>query len=129
MSNFSKMLEVNKEISTKKEERAIKEITKMLDNNIQVTVAELVKRTGLSRAYFYKNSTVSESLKKAREKQRGISFNHPAKVILDKAMEKQIDILKKENEKYKEKIKELEAEIEVLRKQANKNMLKVIKRL
>ena len=55
MSNFSKMLEVNKEISTKKEERAIREITKMLDNNIQVTVAELVKRTGLSRAYFYKN--------------------------------------------------------------------------
>lgn len=129
MSNFSKMLEVNKEISAKNEERAIREITKMLDNNIQVTVAELVKRTGLSRAYFYKNPTVSESLKKAREKQKGISFNHPARVILDKAMEKQIDVLKKENERYKEKIKELEAEIEVLRKQANKNMLKVIKGL
>ncbi|MBQ9278308.1 MAG: hypothetical protein IJ224_06700 [Lachnospiraceae bacterium] len=129
MSNFSKMLEVNKEISTKKEERAIREITKMLDNNIQVTVAELVKRTGLSRAYFYKNPTVSDSLKKAREKQRGISFNHPTKVILDKAMEKQIYVLKKENERYKDKIKELEAEIEVLRKQANKNMLKVIKGL
>lgn len=129
MSNFSKMLEVNKEISTKKEERAIREITKMLDNNIQVTVAELVKRTGLSRAYFYKNPTVSDSLKKAREKQHGISFNHPTKVILDKAMEKQIYVLKKENERYKDKIKELEAEIEVLRKQANKNMLKVIKGL
>ena len=101
MSNFSKMLEVNKASSVEKEEKAVKEITKMIESDFQVTVAELVKRTGLSRAFFYKNPIAVAALKDAREKQKGKSFTNPTKVILDKAMEKQIEVLKKENEKLK----------------------------
>lgn len=129
MSNFSKMLEVNKTSSVEKEEKAVKEITKMIESDVQVTVAELVKRTGLSRAFFYKNPIAVAALKDAREKQKGKSFTNPTKVILDKAMEKQIEVLKKENEKLKQKVAILEEEKSGLQKAVNKKALKVIKGL
>lgn len=129
MSNFSKMLEVNKTSSVEKEEKAVKEITKMIESDVQVTVAELVKRTGLSRAFFYKNPIAVAALKDAREKQKGKSFTNPTKVILDKAMEKQIEVLKKENEKLKQKVAVLEEEKSGLQKAVNKKALKVIKGL
>ena len=130
MSNFSKMLEVNKALSVEKEEKAVKEITKMIESDVQVTVAELVKRTGLSRAFFYKNPIAVAALKDAREKQKGKkSFTNPTKVILDKAMEKQIEVLKKENEKLKQKVAILEEEKFGLQKAVNKKALKVIKGL
>ncbi len=129
MSNFSKMLEVNKASSVEKEEKAVKEITKMIESDVQVTVAELVKRTGLSRAFFYKNPIAVAALKDAREKQKGKSFANPTKVILDKAMEKQIEVLKKENEKLKQKVAVLEEEKTGLQKAVNKKALKVIKGL
>lgn len=129
MSNFSKMLEVNKASSVEKEEKAVKEITKMIESDVQVTVAELVKRTGLSRAFFYKNHIAVAALKDAREKQKGKSFTNPTKVILDKAMEKQIEVLKKENEKLKQKVAILEEEKSGLQKAVNKKALKVIKGL
>ena len=129
MSNFSKMLEVNKASSVEKEEKAVKEITKMIESDVQVTVAELVKRTGLSRAFFYKNPIAVAALKDAREKQKGKSFTNPTKVILDKAMEKQIEVLKKENEKLKQKVAILEEEKSGLQKEVNKKALKVIKGL
>ena len=129
MSNFSKMLEVNKASSVEKEEKAVKEITKMIESDVQVTVAELVKRTGLSRAFFYKNPIAVAALKDAREKQKGKSFTNPTKVILDKAMEKQIEVLKKENEKLKQKVAILEEEKSGLQKAVNKKSPKVIKGL
>jgi hypothetical protein len=123
------MLEVNKASSVEKEEKAVKEITKMIESDVQVTVAELVKRTGLSRAFFYKNPIAVAALKDAREKQKGKSFANPTKVILDKAMEKQIEVLKKENEKLKQKVAVLEEEKTGLQKAVNKKALKVIKGL
>ncbi len=123
------MLEVNKASSIEKEEKAVREITKMLDEDIQVTVADLVKRTGLSRAFFYKNPKAVAALKDAREKQKSRTFTHPAKIILDKAMDKQIEILKKENDKLKQQVTDLEKENVGLKKAMNKKALKVIKGL
>lgn len=129
MSNFSKMLAVNQKTNLEKENRAKREIAKMLDSDIQVTVAELVSRTGLSRAFFYKNPAVAEALRTARESQKGRTFTRPAKVILDKAMDKQIELLKKENERLKEEISLLRKENENLKVAVNKKALKVIKGL
>lgn len=129
MSNFSKMLEANKASSKEKEEKAVREITKMLEEDIQVNVAVLVKRTGLSRAFFYKNPKAVAALMDAREKQKSRTFTHPAKVILDKAMDRQIEILKIENGKLKQQVADLEKENTELKIAINKKTLKVIKGL
>jgi hypothetical protein len=129
MGNYTKMLEANKAANIAKEERAKREITKMLDAGLQVTIADLVKRTGLSRAYFYKNPEVSEMLDKVREQQKGKRFAPPGKIVLDKAMNRQIEILKKENERLHKIIEELTAENDSLKTKMNKSTLNIIKGL
>ena len=81
------------------------------------------------RAFFYKNPAVAEALRSARESQKGRTFTSPEKVILDKAMDKQIELLKKENERLKEEISLLRKENENLKVAVNKKALKVIKGL
>ena len=59
---YDKMIEITKAESQRKMEVAKKAISGMLDNMERITVAELVKRTGLSRGFFYKNHTIPSRL-------------------------------------------------------------------
>lgn len=54
MKKYEKMLAINRTASREKIERAKNEIAKMLKNDTEVSVCELVKRTGLSRGFFIK---------------------------------------------------------------------------
>lgn len=129
MSKYSKMVEKNKISSKEKIDRAIRTIKEMVDKEEPLLVCDMVKRTGLSRAFFYKNPEVSSYLSEARKKQEGKVFHHRKKVILDYAVEQQNELIKKEFEKSKRKNEELRAENERLKKALRKKDLDFIKQI
>ena len=105
MSKYSKMVESNQKASKEKIECAIRTIKEMLEKEEQLLVCDLVRKTGLSRAFFYKNPVVSKFLNEERQQQEGKVF-HQKKVILDYALERQNELIKIEYEKsQKEKLK------------------------
>ena len=61
--------------------------------------------------------------------QKGKRFANPGKIVLDKAINRQIEILKKENERLHKIIEELTAENDSLKVKLNKSTLKVNKGL
>ena len=96
MTKYDRMVATNRATSEAKIAKAKAEIAKMVSENIQVTVGELVKRTGLSRGFFYKNEEVCQALENARDLQDGKALTRPQKVILDAAMDKQLQILQQQ---------------------------------
>ena len=86
----------------------------MLKNMERITVAELVKRTGLSRGFFYKNELIRREMDDAIHRQEAIFKNrHP--VAMDRKLENsvielKIELLKAkaENEKLAEQNQELQ---------------------
>ena len=129
MTKYDRMVATNKATSTAKIAKAKAEISKMVSENIQVTVGELVKRTGLSRGFFYKNEEVSRALENARDLQDGKALTRPQKVILDKAMDKQLQGLQQQIEKLKSENSSLSKKNQDLQKALNKKDLNFIKNL
>lgn len=129
MEKYEKMVELNKQRSREKIERAKREIQKMLSKNEEVTVAELVKRTGLSRIFFYNNQEVAQSLAEARGLQNGKTFIKPQKVILDKAMERELLKLQKKLDKLEKENGQLSEQNEKLKTALNRKELYLIKNL
>ena len=58
MSKYDKMIEENQRKSKEKIELALQAIQDMLANKERISVPKLMKKTGLSRGFFYKNPTV-----------------------------------------------------------------------
>ena len=79
----------------------------MVEDGEKVTVAELVRRTGFSRDYFYKNKDVHEALTNAISLQIG-------KVFINRKEESLLKATRRENELLKLKIISLEKNIETL---------------
>ena len=71
MNKYDTMIACNKKTSEEKINRAVTEIRQMLAEEEKVTVPKLVKRTGLSRGFFYKNETVRKEMDRALERQNG----------------------------------------------------------
>ena len=75
-----------------------------------------MKRTGLSRSFFYNNDDVHNELIRAKKMQQGKDFAAPKRAVFDKALNARIklledelskrneecDLLRKENQKLKE---------------------------
>lgn len=127
MNKYDKMIALNKKASEEKMDKAKKAIWKMLDEGEKVTIPKLMKKTGLSRGFFYKNPVVRREIDRAMEQQAGIV--DPKRYIGDIAMKKKVEVqqeqiweLQKENEELKKKVKRLE-------KALNKNDLNLIKSL
>lgn len=129
MTKYDRMVATNRATSEAKIAKAKAEITKMVSENIQVTVGELVKRTGLSRGFFYKNEEVCRALENARDLQDGKALTRPQKVILDAAMDKQLQILQQQIEKLKSENSSLSKKNQDLQKALNKKDLNFIKNL
>ena len=55
MSKYDKMIEENQRKSKEKIELALQAIQDMLANKERISVPKLMKKTGLSRGFFYKN--------------------------------------------------------------------------
>lgn len=129
MAKYEKMLEKNRCASRDKIDKAKMEINEMLRTDTEVSVHELVKRTGLSRAFFYKNEEVNEALERARDLQKGKTFHKPQEVVLNKAMEMQLVALQKQIAKLQDINKKLSAENQKLQKALNKKDLAFLKGL
>lgn len=129
MEKYKTMIQMNRETSAAKVEQAISCIRDMLKNDQQVVVCELVKRTGLSRAFFYNNKAVKAELDRARKLQDGKSFVTKQKVTFDKAMEREIELLKRKLIEKDKTIAELQKEIDKLKKVANAKTASIIRKL
>ena len=99
MSKYDKMLEINRKTSEEKINRARAVIREMLQKQEKITISVLMKKTGLSRGFFYKNPVIRKELEQAQEQQTGMV--DPRRQIMDLAMNKQIDELKKQNQRLK----------------------------
>ncbi len=126
MDKHENMVQLNRKKSQIKIDKAITAIHKMLRDDEQVVVCSLVKRTGLSRAFFYNNAAVHDELVRAQELQEGKSFVVPQKVIINKAMDKEIELLKKKLAEKDATIAAQQKEIARLNKALSSQALKTL---
>ena len=139
---YDKMVAITQAESQRKMNIAKNTISDMLKNMERITVAELVKRTGLSRGFFYKNELIRREMDVAIHRQEAIFKNrHP--VTMDRKLENsvidlRIELLKAkaENEKLAEQNQELkrknellQQELEKLNKRVSRKEISVLKKL
>ncbi len=127
MSKYDKMLETNRKSSEEKINRARGTIQEMLLEQEKITIPVLMKKTGLSRGFFYKNPVIRKELDRAQEQQSGMV--DPRRQIMDLAMDKQINELKKQNHRLKIENARLKEENEKLLKALGKKNLSIVKKL
>ena len=134
---YDKMVAVNKAESEKKIELAIQAIEDMSSKIGYISVAELVKKTGLSRGFFYKNKIVRERLDQVSENVdilvKGTYLREGDDI---QGLRKKLKQLDGENNKLKLKIQdlqrqneELQREIEKYHKRADKKEMAILKKL
>ncbi len=73
MSKYDKMIELNRERSVEKVAAAKAAIRKISEDGERISVPRLMKMTGLSRGFFYKNPEVRSEVDRAMEQQVGIA--------------------------------------------------------
>ena len=129
MEKHEHMVIQNRKNSQDKVNKAIAAMNKMFNDDEQIVVCTLVKKTGLSRAFFYNNEAVHDELVRLQELQAGKSFVAPQKVVINKAMDKEIELLKKKLAEKDTVIAQLNAEIQKLKKTAQANLVSTLKDL
>lgn len=127
MSKYDKMVEENKKKSKEKIITAQNAIHEMIASKERITVPKLMKKTGLSRGFFYKNPVIRDALNQAIEQQAGMI--DPRREILNMAMEKQIELLNQKVVALTRENDELKKRNEKLQKALKKQDLNFIKNL
>lgn len=127
MSKYDKMIEVNRERSDVKIESAKLAIRKLMEDGERISIPKLMKMTGLSRGFFYKNATIRNEIDRAIEQQAGTV--DPRRSILDKAMDSRIELLQQQLAKLKQENEALKKENQKLQKALSKKSLNVLKSL
>ena len=127
MSKYDKMIEINRERSGEKITAARTAIRKLMEDGERISVPKLMKMTGLSRGFFYKNPTIRADIDRAVEQQAGTV--DPRRSILDKAMDGRIELLQQQVFKLKQENEALKKENQKLQKALNKKNLNILKNL
>ena len=127
MSKYDKMVALNAERSREKMEKAKKTIWEMVDQEDKVTIPKLMKKTGLSRGFFYKNNIIRGELDRAMECQVGMI--DPRRSIINHAMDQQIQRLQKQIAEQKQKIESLEKENARLKRAIDQKSVNFLKNL
>lgn len=127
MSKYDRMIETNKERSDEKVASAKRAIRKLMEDGERISVPQLMKMTGLSRGFFYKNAIVRAEIDRAMEQQAGTV--DPRRSILDQAMDSRIELLQQQIAELKRENAKLLAENQRLQKALNKKSLNIIKNL
>lgn len=127
MNKYDRMVEMNQERSEAKVSAAAEAIKKLLENGEKVTVSKLMKMTGLSKGFFYKNPIIRSQISDALDRQAGMV--DPRRSILDMAMNGQIQLLQQQIAELKRENEMLQAENQKLQKAMKKKSLSVIKGL
>lgn len=125
MSKYNNMLEANKQKNQEKVDRAILIIGKMLEEDEELTVANVTKRTGCSKSFLYQNELVKAEYDKARELQGDKVIKTKTKSI-EKALELDNIALRKAVEEKNKRIAALEKENEKLKKQLENKITKAL---
>lgn len=127
MSKYDRMIETNKERSDEKVASAKRAIRKLMEDGERISVPQLMKMTGLSRGFFYKNAIVRAEIDRAMEQQAGTV--DPRRSILDQAMDSRIELLQQQIAELKRENAKLLIENQRLQKALNKKSLNIIKNL
>lgn len=117
----------NKERSDEKVASAKRAIRKLMEDGERISVPQLMKMTGLSRGFFYKNAIVRAEIDRAMEQQAGTV--DPRRSILDQAMDSRIELLQQQIAELKRENAILLIENQRLQKALNKKSLNIIKNL
>lgn len=132
---YDKMVAITRAESQKKMNIAKNTISDMLKNTERITVAELVKRTGLSRGFFYKNEFIRREMDDAIHRQEAIFKDRQLKnSVLDLKLEllrvkAENGKLSEQNQELIQKNEQLSQQVEKLRKQIGKKEISLLKRL
>lgn len=118
------MVAYNHKKSQAMAERVCKVIDRLTEAKEIVTIKRLMKETGASRSFFYKNTAVVEKLREVRERQMSGNFTAAPKIVLDTAMERVLEMQKDQLEKVCQERDELKAERDKLKKALDKKDLK-----
>lgn len=97
MANYTNMVKDNRQHSDDMINLALNTISEMVSDGEKITIAELTKRTGFSRGFFYKNETVNNAVREAQTLQTGKVFPKKKDTALLKAKEYEITLLKQKN--------------------------------
>lgn len=89
-----------------------------MEDGEKVTIPKLMKMTGFSRGFFYKNPIIRSQIDKVMERQARIV--DPRRWILNMAMNNRIELLQQQ-------VAELKRENEILRKE-NQKLRKALKK-
>ncbi len=127
MSKYDKMIELNKAKSDEKIAAAKLAIRRMMEEGDRISVPQLMKMTGLSRGFFYKNPIVRAEINQALEQQAGMI--DPRRQILDKAMGGRIALMEQQIKELKQENENLRKENQRLQKRMGKQDKKVLKNL
>jgi hypothetical protein len=127
MSKYDKMISTNKKRSDDKVASAKKAIYELLERQERISVPKLMKMTGLSRGFFYKNAVVRKEMDRAMEQQAGVI--DPRREILDTAMDKQLEILQSQIVQLQTENDDLKKKNAKLQRALNKKDLNFIKNL
>ena len=95
MEKYEKMVAAKKEKSEEMVELAIKTMEDMYNANIKISVAELVRKTNLSRGFFYNNPIVKQRMLELKENQEGKVLVAPKSEAIAKVQEKRIQTLER----------------------------------
>lgn len=127
MSKYDKMIALNKRSSEEKIDKAVKAIHKMLEDGEKVTIPKLMKKTGLSKGFFYKNLTVRKEYDRALEQQAGMV--DPKRYIGDIVLKSRVELLEQQLREQKRENEGLKKEMKKLEKALNKKEMNFIKNL
>ena len=73
MNKYDNMIEKNRKVSEEKIARAKSAIREMIEEEEKVTIPKLMKKTGLSRGFFYKNPVAQKEMDRALDLQAGMA--------------------------------------------------------
>lgn len=125
MNKYDNMIEKNRKTSEEKIARAKSAVREMIEEEEKVTIPKLMKKTGLSRGFFYKNQVVRKEIDRALDLQAGMVDSK--RKILDMAMENRIGMLEQTITKLKKENDELKMQNAKLQRLLNKKNLSVLK--
>ena len=131
---YDKMIAVNKAESEQKIKKAIRAIDDMGARGLPISVTELVRWTGLSRGFFYKNVQVRQKLEEAIKQQsseeRNVAGHNFQELKKDfNSCQSENQRLKAENEQLLQKCSILQKEVDTLKKRLDRKEIALLKKL
>ena len=127
MNKYDTMVTVNRQRSEEKIAQARKAIRDLQMEQERITVPKLMKMTGLSRGFFYKNPIIRKEMDDAVQKQAGLI--DPRRAIIDRAMEGRLELLEQQVRDLQRENEELKKRNAKLQKAVDRKDLNFIKNL